>query len=154
MFGRRRGPRPGSIYSFLATWLFLSLFFPMYRLGSLLLTLGAGLAVAYLVGRAAGRRSSQREAGVKEKAPRQTVDTTVRKVGEPAVAKAAPQAQEQPKPAEKKSYGNGCSTRGREPPFAMRPTKATSADGTKSLSPVRKVPRTKTLSATPSQRSQ
>lgn len=105
MFGRRRGPRPGSIYSFLATWLFLSLFFPMYRLGSLLLTLGAGLAVAYLVGRAAGRRSSQREAGVKEKAPRQTVDTTVRKVGEPAVAKAAPQAQEQPKPAEKKSYG-------------------------------------------------
>ena len=101
MFGRRRGPRPGSIYSFLATWLFLSLFFPMYRLGSLLLTLGAGLAVAYLVGRAAGRRSGQRESGEKEKAPRKTVDTTVRKVGEQAKAGQQPQ----PKPAEKKSYG-------------------------------------------------
>ena len=103
MFGRRRGPRPGSIYSFLATWLFLSLFFPMYRLGSLLLTLGAGLAVAYLVGRAAGRRSSQRESGEKEKAPRKTVDTTVRKVGEQAGTKEQPAPQ--PKPAEKKSYG-------------------------------------------------
>ena len=101
MFGRRRGPRPGSIYSFLATWLFLSLFFPMYRLGSLLLTLGAGLAVAYLVGRVAGRRSRQRESGEKEKAPRKTVDTTVRKVGE----QAEPRQQAQPKPAEKKSYG-------------------------------------------------
>ena len=101
MFGRRRGPRPGSIYSFLATWLFLSLFFPMYRLGSLLLTLGAGLAVAYLVGRAAGRRSRQRESGEKEKTPRKTVDTTVRKVGE----QAEPRQQAQPKPAEKKSYG-------------------------------------------------
>ena len=101
MFGRRRGPRPGSIYSFLATWLFLSLFFPMYRLGSLLLTLGAGLAVAYLFGRAAGRRSSRRESGEKEKAPRKTVDTTVRKVGE----QAEPKQQAQPKPAEKKSYG-------------------------------------------------
>ena len=101
MFGRRRGPRPGSIYSFLATWLFLSLFFPMYRLGSLLLTLGAGLAVAYLFGRAAGKRSSQRESGEKEKAPRKTVDTTVRKVGD----QAATGQQAQPKPAEKKSYG-------------------------------------------------
>lgn len=63
MFGRGRGPRLGSIYSFLGTWLFLSLFFPMYRLGSLLLTLGAGLAVAYLFGRAAGRRSRDREIG-------------------------------------------------------------------------------------------
>ena len=105
MFGRRRGPRPGSIYSFLATWLFLSLFFPMYRLGSLLLTLGAGLAVAYLFGRAVGRRSGQREAGAKEKAPRKTVDTTVRKVGEPAETREASQPQAQPKPVEKKSYG-------------------------------------------------
>ena len=85
MFGRGRGPRLGSIYSFLGTWLFLSLFFPMYRLGSLLLTLGAGLAVAYLFGRAAGRRSRDREVREtreKEKAHRKTVDTTVRKVGE------------------------------------------------------------------------
>ena len=59
MFGRRRGPRPGSIYSFLITWLFLSIFFPMYRLGSLLLALGAGLAVAYFFGLAAGKRSGK-----------------------------------------------------------------------------------------------
>ena len=89
MFGRGRGPRLGSIYSFLGTWLFLSLFFPMYRLGSLLLTLGAGLAVAYLFGRAAGRRSRDREVREtleKEKAHRKTVDTTVRKVGEQQAA--------------------------------------------------------------------
>ena len=101
MFGRGRGPRLGSIYSFLGTWLFLSLFFPMYRLGSLLLTLGAGLAVAYLFGRAAGRRSRDREvreAREKEKAHRKTVDTTVRKVGE---QQAAPKEEPQKKVIEK-----------------------------------------------------
>ena len=105
MFGRGRGPRLGSIYSFLGTWLFLSLFFPMYRLGSLLLTLGAGLAVAYLFGRAAGRRSRDREvreAREKEKAHRKTVDTTVRKVGE---QQAAPKEEPQKRVIEKKSYG-------------------------------------------------
>ncbi len=102
MFGRGRGPRLGSIYSFLGTWLFLSLFFPMYRLGSLLLTLGAGLAVAYLFGRAAGRRSRDREVREKEKAHRKTVDTTVRKVGE---QQAAPKEEPQKRVIEKKSYG-------------------------------------------------
>ena len=105
MFGRGRGPRLGSIYSFLGTWLLLSLFFPMYRLGSLLLTLGAGLAVAYLFGRAAGRRSRDREVREtreKEKAHRKTVDTTVRKVGE---QQAAPKEEPQKRVIEKKSYG-------------------------------------------------
>ena len=101
MFGRRRGPRPGSIYSFLITWLFLSIFFPMYRLGSLLLALGAGLAVAYFFGLAAGKRSGKRESRRREKVQRKTVDTTVRKVGEQAAPKEEPQV----KAVEKKSYG-------------------------------------------------
>ncbi len=102
MFRLGRGPRLGSIYSFLGTWLFLSLFFPMYRLGSLLLTLGAGLAVAYLFGRAAGRRSRDQEVREKEKAHRKTVDTTVRKVGE---QQAAAKEEPQKRIIEKKSYG-------------------------------------------------
>ncbi len=84
MFRRRRGPRSGSIYSFIITWLILSFFFPMYELSSLLLVLGLGLVVAFLVGRASGRRdaeSSHKEKAA-AKAKRQTVDTTVRKVGE------------------------------------------------------------------------
>ena len=99
MFRRRRGPGLGSIYSFLFTWLFLSMFFPLYRLSGLLLVLGLALGVAYLVGVAAGKRST----GKKEKAPRKTVDTTVRKVGEQTAE--APSAKPQVKPAEKKSYG-------------------------------------------------
>lgn len=99
MFRRRRGPGTGSIYSFLVTWIILSFFFPMYRLGSLLLTLGIGLAVAFFVGLAAGRRSAEQSSRQREKTPRKTVDTTVRKVGE--------QVEEKPKekPVEKKSYG-------------------------------------------------
>ena len=103
MFRRGRRPGAGSIYSFIVTWIFLSLFLPMYHLGSILLTLGAGLAVAYLVGRAAGKRSaeSRQKKKAKEYTPRKTVDTTVRKVGEDATPKAkAEEAQ-----VEKKSYG-------------------------------------------------
>ncbi|MCR5088110.1 MAG: 5-bromo-4-chloroindolyl phosphate hydrolysis family protein [Oscillospiraceae bacterium] len=101
MFRRRRGPRARSIYSFLVTWLVLSAFFPMYRLSGLLLTGGLGLLVAYLVGRAAGRREKQEEKTEKA-APaekRKTVDTTVRKVGEKPGEKAAAE------PVKKKSYG-------------------------------------------------
>ena len=109
MFRRRRGPGAGSIYSFLLTWLLLSLFLPMYRLGSLLVTLGIGLAVDYLVGRAAGRRSAAKDKQAQDRkqnaqrTTRQTVDTTVRKVGEP-VRTAAPEQAAAP-PVQKKSYG-------------------------------------------------
>lgn len=101
MFRRGRRPRSGSIYSFAITWLVLSLFFPMYRLGSLILTLGIGLLVAYLFGLAAGRRSSVKEKAAEDKPARKTVDTAVRKVGEQQTQTV--KAQE--KPAEKKSYG-------------------------------------------------
>ena len=71
------------------------MFFPMYELTSILTTLGLGLGVAFLFGRAAGRHDAQQEQAKAEaqQAARKTVDTTVRKVGEKAQ-----------KPA-KKSYG-------------------------------------------------
>ena len=95
MYNRRRRRRSGSIYSFIVTWLVLSMFFPMYELTSILTTLGLGLGVAFLFGRAAGRHDAQQEQAKAEaqQAARKTVDTTVRKVGEKAQ-----------KPA-KKSYG-------------------------------------------------
>ena len=82
MFRRGRRPKSGSIYSFAITWLILSLFFPMYRLGSLILTLGIGLLVAYLVGLAVGKQTGRKEKTEEEKSDRKTVNTTVRKVGE------------------------------------------------------------------------
>ena len=99
MFGRGRRPRSGSIYGFIITWLFFSMFFPMYEMGSILLGLGGGLLVAFLIGRAAGLRAGRKEKEQRHEenrqAARKTVDTRVRNVGEQAAQK----------PVEKKSYG-------------------------------------------------
>ena len=99
MFGRRRGPGPGSIYSFLITWLVLSMFLPLYELGGLLTALGLGLGVAFLFGRASGRRAEKKkkraEKQKQEKPEVKKVDTTVRNIGETPA----------PKQEEKKSYG-------------------------------------------------
>lgn len=99
MFNRRRRRRSGSIYSFIVTWLVLSMFFPMYELSSILTVLGLGLGAAFLFGRLSGRQAekqAQEQAQAQqETAMRKTVDTTVRKVGEKAAQK----------PAAKKSYG-------------------------------------------------
>ncbi len=92
MFRRRRGP--GSIYSFIVTWLILSFFFPMYELYGILIVLGLALLAAFLFGRATAGRSSKNKAQA-EQPPRKTVDTTVRKIGE----------QPAEKQTEKKSYG-------------------------------------------------
>ena len=101
MFGRGRRPRSGSIYGFIVTWLFLSMFFPMYEMGSILLGLGGGLLVAFLIGRAAGLRAARKEKEQRHeengKAGRKTVDTRVRSFGE--------QAAQTQTPVEKKSYG-------------------------------------------------
>lgn len=101
MFGRGRRPRSGSIYGFIVTWLFLSMFFPMYEMGSILLGLGGGLLVAFLIGRAAGLRAARKEKEQRHeenrKAARKTVDTRVRSVGE--------QVAQTQRPVEKKSYG-------------------------------------------------
>ena len=97
MFGRRRGPGSGSIYSFLITWLVLSLFLPLYELGGLLTALGLGLGAAYLFGRLSGQRAEKKKRKEESKpAPGvKKVDTTVRNIGE------KPQAPKE----EKKSYG-------------------------------------------------
>ncbi len=99
MFGRRRGPRAGSIYGFIITWLILSMFNPMYELGGILLALGGGLLVSFLIGRMSGMRAAKKEKQTEQEenrnTARKTVDTTVRKVGE----------QPAQKPVEKKSYG-------------------------------------------------
>lgn len=77
------------------------MFFPMYELGSILLGLGGGLLVAFLIGRAAGLRAARKEKEQRHeenrKAARKTVDTRVRNVGE--------QTAQKQKPVEKKSYG-------------------------------------------------
>lgn len=99
MFNRRRRRRSGSIYSFIITWLVLSMFFPMYELSSILTVLGLGLGAAFLFGRLSGRQAEkqvqEQAQAQQETARRKTVDTTVRKVGEKAAQK----------PAAKKSYG-------------------------------------------------
>ena len=102
MFRRGRRPGSGSIYSFILTWLILSFFFPMFELGSILIVLMLALLVAFFVGRASVQRSSgKKEADkAKPKTARKTVDTTVRKVGEPEK-----KVEEKQKPVSKKSYG-------------------------------------------------
>ena len=92
---RGRRPRAGSIYSFIITWLILSMFNPMYELSGILLGLFGGLFVAFLFGRALGLREAKKEKEEARRTERKTVDTTVRKIGE----------QPEEKPVEKKSYG-------------------------------------------------
>lgn len=53
--------RPRSLFSFVLTWLILSAFLPMYDLSGLLLSFGICGAVAYLIGRATGRKEKQAE---------------------------------------------------------------------------------------------
>ena len=95
MFGRRKRPGAGSIYGFIITWLMLSMFNPMYELPGILMALGGGLAVAFLIGRLSGKRAAKKEQEEEKKTTRKTVDTTVRKVGEKPAEKQV----------EKKSYG-------------------------------------------------
>ena len=93
-FNRRRsGPR--SIYSFLITWIIFSAFFPLYEIWGLMLTLGAGLGIAYLVGRAAAKKEAAQEAPRQEvkEAPKKT---TYQQVQEQIKQETAPK---------KKSYG-------------------------------------------------
>ena len=109
---RRRSPL-SSVYSFLITWLILSAFFPLYRLGGLLLAAGLSGVVAYAIGKIVGRNQSAEE---KQEAPRQQAapnTTSARKKAQAPSAAASPAAepvrstsQRVAKPAvEKKSYG-------------------------------------------------
>ena len=95
MFRRRRWRSSSSIYSFLITWLILSAFFPLYKLGTLLFAFALALGVAFLVGHISGRKSAVKEKQKSAAPAPKPVDTTVRKVGETPAAKPEP----------KKSYG-------------------------------------------------
>ena len=93
-FNKRRS-RASSIYSFIIAWIFFSAFFPLYEVWGLLLSLGACLGIAYLIGRASAKKEvakEQKEAEVKE-APKKT---TYQQVQEQVKQEAA---------AKKKSYG-------------------------------------------------
>ena len=93
-FNKRRS-RASSIYSFIIAWIFFSAFFPLYEVWGLLLSLGACLGIAYLIGRASAKKEvakEQKEAEVKE-APKKT---TYQQVQEQDKQEAA---------AKKKSYG-------------------------------------------------
>ena len=118
MARRRRNRSPlRSIYSFLITWIILSAFFPLYRLWGLLFAGGIAAAVAYAVGKLAGKKeaSAAQEQQAAEKAVRakrstpkaQTTQTrstsdTVKAAGEPVRSTSQRVAQAQPV---KKSYG-------------------------------------------------
>ena len=118
MARRRRNRSPlRSIYSFLITWIILSAFFPLYRLWGLLFAGGIGAAVAYAVGKLAGKKEAgaAQEQQAAEKAVRakrstpkaQTTQTrstsdTVKAAGEPVRSTSQRVAQAQPV---KKSYG-------------------------------------------------
>ena len=59
MSRRRRGQSPlRFIYRFLVTWLILSAFFPLYQLWGLLAVGGISGAVAYFIGKAAGKKNA------------------------------------------------------------------------------------------------
>ena len=95
-FNRRRSPLR-SLYSFLITWIIFSAFFPLYEIWGLLLALGAGLGIAYLVGRASAKKeaAARQEAQQVKEPPKKT---TYQQMQEEAKQKAEA-AQK------KKSYG-------------------------------------------------
>ena len=104
MSRRRRGRSPLKfIYRFLVTWLILSAFFPLYRLWGLLAVGGIAGAVAYFIGKAAGKKDAAPEtraqpaAAVSEETARRTSDT--QRVSEP------PRSTSQRTQPQKKSYG-------------------------------------------------
>ena len=104
MSRRRRGQSPlRFIYRFLVTWLILSAFFPLYRLWGLLAVGGIAGAVAYFIGKAAGKKGfasetrAQPAAAVSEETARRTSDT--QRVSEP------PRSTSQRTQPQKKSYG-------------------------------------------------
>ena len=103
-FNRRRSPLR-SLYSFLITWIIFSAFFPLYEIWGLLLALGAGLGIAYLVGRA----SAKREAAAQQAAARQAAPQQAAAPKQPPKKTTYQQMQEEARQkeqaAQKKSYG-------------------------------------------------
>lgn len=97
---KKRSPL-SSLISFAITWAILSEIFPLYELWGLLLTVGLGAFVAFLVGRAVGKREAS--SGAEKKTSKKT--TSKKTASSVTKTEAAKPVQEAPKPAPKKSYG-------------------------------------------------
>ena len=109
MARRRRNRSPlRAIYSFLISWIFLSAFFPLYRIWGLLFAGGISAAVAYAFGKAAGKQEEAAGAARPAQASKQTPkQENVRRTSDSVKAAEAPRSTSQrvAKPAQKKSYG-------------------------------------------------
>ena len=97
-FNRRRsGLR--SIYSFIITWIIFATFFPLYEIWGLLLALGAGLGIAYLIGRASARKEAMQQQAA---APKKEVREAPRKT---TYQQMQEEARQKAQTVQKKSYG-------------------------------------------------
>lgn len=96
-FNRRRSGRR-SIYSFIIAWIIFATLFPLYEIWGLLLALGAGLGIAYLIGRASAGKAAkdQPASAAKQEGKEQAKKTTYQQMQEEAKQRAQ---------AAKKSYG-------------------------------------------------
>ena len=75
MNNRGRNNRPlAPIYVFAIVWLFSSIFFPLYELWGLLLTLGLCIGGAFIAGRASAKRAQRKEKEAVEEAARKAAE--------------------------------------------------------------------------------
>ena len=101
MAKRRKNRNPASaIFTFAVTWAILSAIFPLYELWGLLLTLGLGFLVPFLIGRASGKKEAEaaKKANSRSKTASAPKQSTVTKSDASATVK-------KPAAAPKKSYG-------------------------------------------------
>lgn len=106
-YRRRRKSPLSSLISFAITWAILSEIFPLYELWGLLITAGLGAAVAFIVGRAVGKREAAKEAGSEGAKKKSTKSSGTKKTQKTSSVTKTDVPAEQPKPAAapKKSYG-------------------------------------------------
>lgn len=106
-YRRRRKSPLSSLISFAITWAILSEIFPLYELWGLLITAGLGAAVAFIVGRAVGKREAAKEAGAEGEQKKTQKSSGVKKTRRTSSVTKTDVPAEQPKPAAapKKSYG-------------------------------------------------
>ncbi len=106
-YRRRRKSPLSSLISFAITWAILSEIFPLYELWGLLITAGLGAAVAFIVGRAVGKREAAKEAGTEGAQKKTQKSSGVKKTRRTSsVTKTdIPAEQSKPAAAPKKSYG-------------------------------------------------
>ena len=102
---RRSGVKP--IYTFALSWLFLSAFLPMFRLSTLLLSLGLCGGLSYLLGRSRGRKEREEEEAARKarvEAAQVKPQYTSQRVQQQNAPQYTSQRVQQAQP-QKKSYG-------------------------------------------------